>query len=527
VAKYSKHYLAAVVSLATFLLYTRSLQNGFVDWDDNYYVTANNYIKSFNMEFIRWAFLDFYSYNWHPLTWISHAVDYAIWGLNPVGHHLTNVIFHAINTYLVVVVVMNLLRFRNRISGENKESDTADENSWLMIGGVTGVLFGIHPLHVESVAWIAERKDLLCAFFFLLSIIFYSGYVGDLTGNSNRGNSFSRISSRKYLFSVAFFVFAVFSKPMAVTLPFVLMILDYCPFGRVRSVKTFYLSLIEKVPFILISVCSSIITVLAQRSGSAIWADVPVATRLLVASKATVAYIVKMLFPFNLLPFYPYPRNATLLSLEYIGCILILIGITYVCVRLSGKDRFYLSVWLYFGITLAPVIGLVQVGGQFMADRYMYLPSIGPFLLIGVLFSHFVNKISCLSGSLVARRAIVSMIALMIYFPVGYLTYNQIGIWKSGIDLWTYVIKKEPEKILFAYYNRGGLFAKKGMYLEAIDDYSMVIARNYEEYSKVYIHRGLVYSQAGNLGAAVADFEKACQLGDAFGCSALKMYRTR
>jgi tetratricopeptide (TPR) repeat protein len=119
------------------------------------------------------------------------------------------------------------------------------------------------------------------------------------------------------------------------------------------------------------------------------------------------------------------------------------------------------------------------------------------------------------------------MIALMIYFPVGYLTYNQIGIWKSGIDLWTYVIKKEPEKILFAYYNRGGLFAKKGMYLEAIDDYSMVIARNYEEYSKVYIHRGLVYSQAGNLGAAVADFEKACQLGDAFGCSALKMYRTR
>jgi len=527
VAKYSKHYLAAVVSLATFFLYTRSLQNGFVDWDDNYYVTANNYIKSFNMEFIRWAFLEFYSYNWHPLTWISHAVDYAIWGLNPVGHHLTNVIFHAINTYLVVIVVINLLKFRKRISGKNKESDTADENSGLMIGGVTGVLFGLHPLHVESVAWIAERKDLLCAFFFLLSIIFYSGYVGGLTGNSDRGNSFSRVSSRKYLFSIAFFVFAVFSKPMAVTLPFVLLILDYCPFGRVRSIKTFHFAVLEKIPFILISICSSIITVLAQKSGSAIWVEVPATTRLLVASKAIVAYILNVLLPFNLIPFYPYPRNASFFSMEYIGAIFFVIGITYLCVHLSKKEKFYLSAWSYYVITLAPVVGLVQVGGQFMADRYMYLPGLGPFLFIGVVVTYLIEKSIYKKKYKYFIRAIVSMVCFVIISSMAYVTYNQIGIWKNGIVLWTYVIKKEPEKVLFAYYNRGGLFAKTGRYYEAIDDYSKVIALNYKEYSKVFIQRGFVYTRIGYVGAAIADFEKACELGDKFGCNALEMYRKR
>ena len=527
VTKYSKYYLAVVVSLATFLLYTKSLQNYFVDWDDNFYVTANAYIKSFDLKLIRWAFLEFYSYNWHPLTWISHAVDYYIWGLNPFGHHLTSVIIHAINTFFVVIIVVNLLIFRKRISVENKRSYATDEYFWLIIGGVTGVLFGIHPLHVESVAWVAERKDLLCAFFFLLSVICYSGYVGDLIENSIHENSFSCVSSRKYLLSIAFFICAVLSKPMAVTLPFVLLILDYCPFGRVKSIKTFYLAGIEKIPFIVVSIGSSIMTVLAQKSGNAIWVDVPVSTRFLVASKALVAYIRNMLLPFDLMPFYPYPRDASFLSLEYAGAIFILIGISYLCVHFSNKNRFYLSVWSYYVITLIPVIGLVQVGGQFMADRYMYLPSIGPFLLLGAGSSYVFKHTFYSIKKRIFSISVVSIILIMILSSMAYVTYNQIRIWKNGVDLWSYVINKEPEKVLFAYYNRGGLYAKTGRYHEAIEDYSKVITLNYQEYGKVYTHRGLVYLKIGNVRAAVADFEKACGLGDAFGCSALKMYRMR
>ena len=169
-----KYYLAGAVSLITLLLYLKSLQNDFVGWDDNFYVTANPYIRTLNFDLLRWAFLNFYSYNWHPLTWLSHAVDYAIWGLDPLGHHLSNVIIHALNTFLVVVLVTKFFSVWKINRSKIDVLTSIGEEGGLIMGVSTGLLFGLHPLHVESVAWIAERKDLLCAFFFLLSVIFYS-----------------------------------------------------------------------------------------------------------------------------------------------------------------------------------------------------------------------------------------------------------------------------------------------------------------------------------------------------------------
>ena len=173
----SRYYLAAIVSLVTFVVYLSSLHHGFVEWDDAQYVVENLHIRSIDIAFFKWAFADFHAGNWHPLTWISHAIDYAIWGLNPLGHHLTNNIIHAVNTFIVVLLIVNLLNVLKETTTKKELSEFLHERMILITGGVTGLLFGLHPLHVESVAWVAERKDLLCALFVLLSTTFYTKYV--------------------------------------------------------------------------------------------------------------------------------------------------------------------------------------------------------------------------------------------------------------------------------------------------------------------------------------------------------------
>jgi hypothetical protein len=498
-------YLAGAVALATLLVYLKSLQNDFVGWDDNFYVTANPYIRSFNFDFFRWAFFDFHSYNWHPLTWISHAVDYAVWGLDPAGHHLTGVLLHATNAFVVTLLATRLMEEAKKTAPEKETSPFLEERAILIAAGATGLLFGLHPLHVESVAWIAERKDLLSALFFLLSVLAYTRC--------------SRIFDKHYFLALGFFLLALLSKPMAVTLPFVLLILDWYPFRKIQSLKTFRKALVEKVPFLLLSLFSSIVTVLAQRSGSAIWEEIPLGTRLLVAAKSLVAYLWKMPAPVNLLPFYPHPRNVSFFSFEYFSAAALVIGITAACLVVSGRRKIWLSAWCYYAGTLVPVLGIVQVGGQSMADRYTYLPSIGPFLIVGLFAAWCFHKVDAIAG----RGPIVivsAAAAILLLGSMSYLTYRQIGIWKNGIGLWTYVIEKEPERVLFAYYSRGHALSRTGRYHEAIGDYSKVIALNYKEYSQVFVDRGLTYMKIGQVGLALADFRKACALGDDFGCKA-------
>jgi hypothetical protein len=523
-AKYKEYYPAGLVSIITFLLYLKSLQNDFVGWDDNFYVTANPYIRTLNFDLFRWAFLDFYSYNWHPLTWLSHALDYAFWGLNPFGHHLTNNIIHAVNTFLVVVLVMKLFSAWQDNTSKYVERPFFKMYGGYIIGACTGLLFGLHPTHVESVAWIAERKDLLCALFFLLSVILYSNYIVLINNKTIENHSSSRLLCNKYLLSLGFFILALLSKPMAVTLPIVLLVFDFYLFRRINSITTLRRVSVEKIPFFLCSIGSSMLTYLAQKSGNAVWEGVPFPTRVLVATKSIVAYILNMLFPFNLLPFYPYPRGASLFSLEYIGTLCLVIGITALCIYISKRQKLWLTVWAYYIVTLIPILGLIQVGGQFMADRYTYLPSLGPFFIIGLFISWCLQKSILLQRYKIIVMTLISAIGIFIVVSMSYLTYNQIGIWKNGIELWSYVIKKEPGKILFAYYNRGGALAKEGKYYEAIDDYSKVITLNYQEYSKVYVDRGLVYLRIGKTESAIADFRKACDLGNDFGCKALRIY---
>jgi hypothetical protein len=534
----TKYHLAASLALLTFIVYLPALRNEFVNWDDGPYVFANPHIRSMDGNFFKWAFLEFHIMNWHPLTWISHALDYALWGLNPLGHHLTSIILHGINTFLVVLLVIRLLEAVH-------DSRFTPHNSpfTFIAAGVTGLLFGLHPVHVESVAWVAERKDLLCALFFLMSILAYAKYVGSQEsgvrgqgaegrseGSGDRGQgSGSNIkeksgqnkffTNKNYLLALGFFILALMSKPMAVTLPVVLLILDWQPFNRVRSLKAFWAVCVEKLPFAVLSLISSGLTVLAQRSGGALelMEIVPLSTRLLVAMHSLIAYLGKMLWPLDLIPFYPYPRTVSLLSPEYLAVIALVIGITITgIVTAKKKQKVWLSVWFYYLVTLAPVIGIIQVGGQAMADRYTYLPSLGPFLLMGLGAAWVWGKIETSW-----KRGLIVTSAFMVFLSLSFITFQQIGRWKNDVDLWNYVIEQEGHNVLFAYFKRGQAFAIRGQYEKAIEDYNTVISLNVEEYSKAYIERGFTYLKAGQADLAVADLKKACSLGDNFGCKAL------
>ena len=543
--KKTEYFLAASVALLTLLVYLPALQNDFVTWDDDVYVYDNPFIRSFNLVFFQRAFLGFFASNWHPLTWMSHALDYAVWGLNPFGHHLTSIVLHALNALLVVVLVIKLLDAFLEKAGKNDRPTFLTEQSVLIAAGATGLLFGIHPLHVESVAWVSERKDLLCSLFFLLGILSYMSYVSYRT-------------YKTYLLSLGFFIFALLSKPMAVTFPLVLLILDWHPFGRIRSWRSMRDLIVEKAPFLALSMASAVVTMLAQRAEGAIQSIefAPIATRLLVAARSLIAYLGKMIWPLDLIPYYPYPKSASPLSWEYLLPIVLVLGIFASVAAVARKQKLWPAAWAYYVVMLVPVLGIVQVGGQAMADRYTYLPSLGPFLVMGLGSAWVWEKTDTpTKRRLPAKRVAVVAVAVFAFIILTSLTVQQIGIWKDSLSLWSYVIEKEPEKFSTAYLNRGAAFERigqreravqdydkaielnafdfqayfnRGVALEnmgqlgkAIEDFDRAIALNQND-SQMLVARGLVYLKVGQVERGVADLKRACYLGDDFGCKAMQ-----
>ncbi len=521
-----KYFFAGAVSLITFLVYMQSLQNAFTSWDDPRYVYENPHIWSFSLDFFRWIFFEFYAGNWHPLTWISHAADFAVWGLNPLGHHLTNNILHAVNTFMVVLLAAKLAETWNWTDLKSEQAAVMNHRRILITGGVTGLLFGLHPVHVESVAWVSERKDLLCALFFMLSILTYIKYVRAKGHEILQKHTTLGRFNISYFLCLVFFIFALLSKPMAVSLPFVLLIIDWYPYNRIHSMRSFWAVSSEKLPFILLSLGSSVLTFMAQKEGGAmeIMKAVPLQSRLLVAAHSLFAYLWKMIWPANLIPYYPYPKDSSLFSLEYLSAVALVFGITAVCVAMIKRQKLWLSVWAYYVATFIPVIGLVQVGGQSMADRYTYLPSLGPFFIVGLFSARVFSKgLRSNSGGMITRR-VIALVAIILLVSMSYLTFLQIGIWKNGIVLWSYVIEKEPERIYFAYYNRGNHYDQMGQVDKAIDDYNKAISLNRDD-PKVFVNRGLVYLRLGQVQLAIADFNEACKLGNSFACKAPQYFK--
>jgi tetratricopeptide (TPR) repeat protein len=531
-------YLAGLVAVITLIVYLPTLWNGFIGaWDDNDYVIENKAIRFLNIDFFRWAFFHSYKSNWHPLTWISHAFDYAVWGLNPLGHHLTSIVLHALNTFLVVLFVIRILEAWRENMVQTGWTSFLNQRAILTAAGITGLLFGLHPVHVESVAWISERKDLLCALFYLLSVNIYIKYAG---ANKNIARQFFH---KDYLTALGLFLLALMSKPMAVSLPVVLLVLDWVPLGRIRSARTLWGAFAEKLPFFSLSLALSIVTILAQKGGLSVASlqALPFLTRLLVAVRSVILYIFNLLFPLRLAPFYPYPKSVSLFSPDYFSAIIVLIGITVISARM--KKTFWVTAWACYLITLVPVLGIIQVGGQSMADRYMYIPSISLFVLAGIggaWTAEWLNKRSWHA----AGKVVCLVVGFFLFSSMTYATVEQIGLWKNSFLLWDYAIRNgfysapaynnralafeeqgNPDRAIadfqeairldatyyLAFNNLGALYGSADMPDKAIEAFSRSIELQPND-SNSYFNRGVAYSVTGKLDEALADFTKTIEL---------------
>jgi len=464
-------------ALAAFLVFMPALWAGFVNWDDSAYVFENVHLRSFDL---KWAFSAVVVGNWLPLTLLSYSLDYSIWGYSPFGYHLTNNILHSANAALVFLLGLRLASARKM---------TVFASVALALS--SALLFGLHPLRVESVAWVSERKDVLCAFFFLLSILSYLRYASDL-------------KKGWYLSSLVLFVLALMSKPMAVTLPLVLLIIDLYPLERLE--RSFRRALLEKVPFFVLSVASAVAAFYAQRLEGALSSidAYPFWMRALVALRALGFYVFKSVFPSGLAPFYPLPHRGDIFDFTLFASAALILILIFICLITLKRTKALSAAWLYYLVTLLPVIGLVQVGSQAAADRYTYLPIIGPCMLVGAL-------VALASERLYRTRSIAFYPVLLVFFAVltalSALTVRQTGFWKDGIALWSREIAIYPE-VSLAYSNRALAYDDRGMYREAIEDFRSVISIDPRSAS-AYNNRGLIYDRLRMYMEAVSDFDMA------------------
>jgi len=485
---------ALLISIIAFGIYLPSLNNDFVNWDDNQYVYENPYIRSIDIEFLNWAFTGFYAAYWAPLTWLSLAIDYSIHGYNPWGYHLTNAILHALNTFLIVLIAIKLsgmvMTSKRRIS---------------LTAVITGILFAVHPVHVESVAWVTERKDVLYSLFFLLSVLSYVRYAEDKKGKGPWSNPW-------YFTTLAMFILSLLSKPMAIVMPVTLLLLDWYPLERFDKGSPKDL-LKEKVPFVMLSLVVSVIIYHAQRSGGTIapLSLIPMTKRMLVSTNSLIMYIVHMILPIDLSPVYPYPhiRDISLTNIRYLIPLLLVISITIVCILLIKRTRLWFATWLFYITTLLPVLGIIQTGPQAMADRYLYLASTGFFLLVGAGLSGMFERLWTSNRRALAGLSLLSSLVFLI--PLSTITVRQINIWHDGLSLWNAVIERYPDTAAIPYRNRGDVYLERDMLQEALADYSMAIRLD-PSLAVAYNQRAIVYTRLGIYPRALDDLNKAISL---------------
>jgi tetratricopeptide (TPR) repeat protein len=463
-------FLVAVI----WIVFGQTLGHDFVNYDDQNYVYENPKITGgLNLASIAWAFGHVHAQNWHPLTTISHMLDCQLYGLKPGGHHFTNVLLHTVAVLLLFAVL-------RRMTGA------------LWRSAFVAAVFAIHPLHVESVAWVAERKDVLSAVFFMLTLNAYVCYA--------RAPSIAR-----YLTVAALFVLGLMSKPMLVTLPFILLVLDYWPlkrFAPATSVtsKANWLNwwerqsplrrpILEKIPLLALSAISSTVTFLVQREALGWTEDLRVSSRFNNAVVSYIAYIWQMLRPVKLAVFYPHPENR-LPPWEIILSLVALIAITVIAIVLRRKRPYIVVGWLWYLGMLVPVIGLVQVGWQGRADRYTYLPQIGLYVMI-------TWAIAELSVSWRHQRQIAAFGAAIILGALAWRAWNQASFWLNSETLWTHTLAVTSKNDV-AENNLGIIFLGRGQVDPAISRFQAAVdirpanAAAHDNLAKAFLQKGRV-----------------------------------
>jgi protein O-mannosyl-transferase len=512
-------YVASLLALITVLLYWRTAGFEFMVVDDHQYVFQNAMVmKGISWAGIKWAFTTLHAANWHPLTWISHMLDCSLYGLFAGGHHLTSVFFHTANAVLLFLVL-------KRLTG----------NFWP--SALVAALFAWHPAHVESVAWVCERKDILSMFFMMLTVWAYARYA-------------TRPAVGKYLLTLLLFAMGLMTKPMLVTLPCVLLLLDYWPLNRLATTedpaashhKTGWPKLfIEKLPFFFLSALSCAITVVAQHRGGAIQTleKIPLSSRAMNALNAYGDYLEKAIWPVHLSVFYPLPAT---LPLGLLVCSIVVIALgSYLVFRQRLRAPWLIVGWLWFLGTLVPVIGLVQVGSQAMADRYTYIPYIGLFIMVAWTADYVLKQSAALkplfvggASILLVACAVLSEIQLSYWhdsirlfthalavtrsnvFCEKNLSYalSEAGRGKEAIPHYEAILRITP-KDLKARYNLGLELISAGQPAEAETQFSEAL-KYQPDSDKLHNSLGIALSRQGKLDPAGAEFEKAIQLNPQF-----------
>ena len=460
---------------------------GFTNLDDDEYVTDNAAVRAgLAWHGALWALTARYASNWHPLTWISHMLDCQLFGLSPTGHHLVNLLFHIANTIFLFLLLA-------RMTG------------CLWRSAFVAALFGLHPLHVESVAWVAERKDVLSTFFWMLTLGAYLHYT-------------QSPKPARYLLVLLAFALGLMAKPMLVTLPLVLLLLDLWPLGRLAREKggqgdharSWRKLVWEKIPLFVLAAASSAVTFVVQQGSGAVGSLelYPLGVRAANAIVAYVSYIAKMFWPAHLAVFYSHP-GASLPIWQVAGSGLLLVCITVLAIRARGRP--YLAVgWLWYVVTLVPVIGLVQVGHQAMADRYTYVPLVGVFIII----AWGVPELLALRTTEVHRRRLLAAPAGIVIAALAVCTYSQVGYWHDDVALFGHALKVTSNNAL-AHNNLGVALAAQGAAEKAVEHYSEAL-RIEPDYPEAHNNLGAALAKRGRTDQAIAHFTAALRVRPSF-----------
>jgi tetratricopeptide (TPR) repeat protein len=493
--------VGVLIGLATVLLFLPAVGNDFLSWDDYRHIHQNPHLRIESAEDVAGLFTSFLEGSWWPLTLLSWSMDHALWGLDPRGYHLTNVLIHGLNAFLATLL-MGLL-----IGGRLGQRGGV---GWLCGAAVAGVLFGVHPVHVEPVAWVTDRTDLLYAFFWLMSVLVYLRYV---SATGRRRVAF-------YVLAVALFACSLMSKAMAVSLPITLLILDAYPLGRLRRPSdVLRVAVAEKVPFYLGAAAMSAVAIVARGEAGALASEglFPLWQRLLVAAKAVPFYLGKIAMPLGLSPYYPLPRELSwwsplnIASLSFVACV------TLLCVVRLRHMPWLAAAWAYFIVTLLPALGIMQVGSQAAADRYLYLALLGPVSLAGAGAARLWSVRPRWRLSLGA----VTLAAVLVFSG---LSVRQMGFWKNTYSLWDRVLHVYPESS-WAYGGRGMAQLEAGNAWGALEDFNRAVAIE-ERYGPdsdhpswlywkshwMYHGRGVAYLELGRHEAAIQSLTRAIEL---------------
>jgi protein O-mannosyl-transferase len=469
--------LCLLIAAATLAIYAPVTRNNFVNFDDDTYIVFNPHVRhGLSWQTVKWSFTTFEQANWHPLTWLSHAMDCSIFGLNPLGHHMVGVLLHAGCAAILFLLLESATGF-----------------AWRSL--IAAMLFALHPVNVESVAWAAERKNVLSMFFFLLALYAYGWYA-------------RRPTVGRYTALFVLFALALMSKPQVITFPLLLLLWDYWPLRRFGSQSgpgsfehvtanpqsSVARLVAEKIPLFALSVASAAVTFVAQRSGHAMrtWADYGLLNRLENTAISYVRYLDTALWPAGLAVFYPH---ANRFAIWQIACaITVLFAITLFSASQWRQTPYLIVGWLWFLVSMLPMIGLVQVGGQARADRYAYLPFIGLFLMI----------VWAAADSAAQRdlKPIWSVAAvLVILAALGVVTYRQIGYWRDSPSLWLRALAVTQDNFV-AHDNLAIFLAQRGREDQALDHLRAALAIKPNDLLAM-LNLGTYEHEHGNLPSAI------------------------